>query len=328
MQYRCLECGCLFQAKQPAKYCSQAHKQRKQNRRRQVYTCLNCGCKFQRAKRSDYVFCGNKCRCEYRQSHPQFDQRQFVISRMQAANTLRFSNKQAKAQANAICRGKTRLRWTQEALDAQLQRLGISVTDFGHRCYNKTLAQSPYVQVIASKQKTLDKRRRMYAKKKALGLIVTEKSTNQKVRQAIIKQRHGICQCCGYCQNVDALQLHHADMDRSHNNKANLVLLCANCHQILHTRIKRNWHMYTQPKVACILQQLQSMQAEVKERNKAGTADRQTRTEGTQECVSGATRSSTSSSDMNCQEAAPLQVTLQKCTLNTGVWTERPGAMG
>ena len=69
-------------------------------------------------------------------------------------------------------------------------------------------------------------------------------------------------------------------------------------------------------------------QAEVKERNKAGTADRQTRTEGTQECVSGATRSSTSSSDMNCQEAAPLQVTLQKCTLNTGVWTERPGAMG
>ena len=285
MQYRCLECGCLFQAKQPAKYCSQAHKQRKQNRRRQVYTCLNCGCKFQRAKRSDYVFCGNKCRCEYRQSHPQFDQRQFVVSRMQAANTLRFSNKQAKAQANDV-------------------------------------------QVIASKQKTLDKRRRMYAKKKALGLIVTEKSTNQKVRQAIIKQRHGICQCCGYCQNVDALQLHHADMDRSHNNKDNLVLLCANCHQILHTRIKRNWHMYTQPKVTCILQQLQSMQAEVKERNEAGTADRQTRTEGTQECVSGATRSSTSSSDMNCQEAAPLQVILQKCTLNTGVWTERPGTMG
>ena len=69
-------------------------------------------------------------------------------------------------------------------------------------------------------------------------------------------------------------------------------------------------------------------QAEVKERNKAGTADRQTRTEGTQECGSGATRSSTSSSDMNCQEAAPLQVTLQKMYAEHRCMDRKTGSYG
>jgi len=41
------------------------------------------------------------------------------------------------------------------------------------------------------------------------------------------------CIECGY-SNVDALEVHHIDKDRTNNNLSNLEVLCANCHKLTH----------------------------------------------------------------------------------------------
>lgn len=41
------------------------------------------------------------------------------------------------------------------------------------------------------------------------------------------------CFCCGY-NNVHALEVHHIDKNRSNNKLENLIILCANCHTLVH----------------------------------------------------------------------------------------------
>lgn len=111
------------------------------------------------------------------------------------------------------------------------------------------------------------------------------------------------CAICGYHAHVECLVVHHINMDRTDNRGENLVVLCANCHMWLHKEIKRRQKV-EQITAESVYNQVR--EAEVKERNKAGTPDRAIRTEGLKEFKSGATHSSTSRSDMNCHEAAPL----------------------
>ena len=41
------------------------------------------------------------------------------------------------------------------------------------------------------------------------------------------------CAVCGY-SNENALEVHHIDVDRTNNNEDNLIILCANCHSLVH----------------------------------------------------------------------------------------------
>ena len=50
---------------------------------------------------------------------------------------------------------------------------------------------------------------------------------------------HDKCEACGYNLFQEALVVHHKDMDRRNNDTANLAVLCANCHAVLHGRIRK-----------------------------------------------------------------------------------------
>ena len=110
-----------------------------------------------------------------------------------------------------------------------------------------------------------------------------------------------VCDLCGYDEYVDALIIHHKDMNRDNSDPSNLIVLCANCHVRLHKLIQLlQQHKHLTP--GEIYDQIK--EAEVKERNKAGKPKRATRTEGCEESQSGATHSDTSSTDMSHHEAA------------------------
>ena len=42
------------------------------------------------------------------------------------------------------------------------------------------------------------------------------------------------CHRCGYKEFLSSVQIHHIDKDRTHNQKENLIPLCANCHCSYH----------------------------------------------------------------------------------------------
>ena len=42
------------------------------------------------------------------------------------------------------------------------------------------------------------------------------------------------CNCCGYDNNVDILEVHHIDNNHNNNDVSNLEILCPNCHTIIH----------------------------------------------------------------------------------------------
>ena len=42
------------------------------------------------------------------------------------------------------------------------------------------------------------------------------------------------CEKCGYKENLDILEVHHIDENRINNSFENLLILCPNCHRLLH----------------------------------------------------------------------------------------------
>jgi|PlaIllAssembly_1097288.scaffolds.fasta_scaffold03801_5 5-methylcytosine-specific restriction endonuclease McrA len=57
------------------------------------------------------------------------------------------------------------------------------------------------------------------------------------VKAALARKRGWKCEHCGNTHWLDEripLECHHVDKDRSNNEEANLVLLCRNCHFVIH----------------------------------------------------------------------------------------------
>ena len=45
------------------------------------------------------------------------------------------------------------------------------------------------------------------------------------------------CECCGFVPTAACqMDVHHVDHDRSNNDPGNLMVLCANCHRLMHAR--------------------------------------------------------------------------------------------
>lgn len=77
------------------------------------------------------------------------------------------------------------------------------------------------------------------------------------------------CAICGFSDYQDALVVHHLDMDRTHNNSDNLVILCSNCHVHLHAQIKQRQKLsdVKAEELYKIIKFEINAQAEVKHRN-------------------------------------------------------------
>ena len=58
---------------------------------------------------------------------------------------------------------------------------------------------------------------------------------NIKHRKKLIQSKGNKCKQC-LCDDIDVLEIHHKDRDRSNNVDENLEVLCANCHTIEHKK--------------------------------------------------------------------------------------------
>ena len=80
----------------------------------------------------------------------------------------------------------------------------------------------------------------------------------KKVRQMLVEYKGGKCEICGYCQCIDALDMHHKNSstkefgisssgltrswEKNKTEADKCILLCANCHREIHAGYKQpNW---------------------------------------------------------------------------------------
>lgn len=60
---------------------------------------------------------------------------------------------------------------------------------------------------------------------------------SKKHRKELIQSRGNKCEQCSY-NNINVLEIHHKDRDRSNDTNENIEVLCANCHTIEHKKAR------------------------------------------------------------------------------------------
>ena len=305
-QYVCVECGKTFEATQPAKYCSAACRIKHVNHAKATFQCVYCGKQFIGTKNQKPRFCSQTCVIACRKE---------ILENPDSPLTKYMTVKRERTEYERICSvcgekfktfsatyvnrqcpncqktyghrwyqaqkewNRKALKVSEQELDLMLKAQCIDDVVVGEPRTSVSKAQSP-IHVNQTREEENARRRRVYAKKKALGLLTPSVGPKTRNRLAFIRAHGSKCCACGYDYCIDALAIHHKDMNRQNNSDDNCVVLCSNCHAILHTRIKSKWASYGENKTAGILEELEKLMAEVKSRNKAGTPERVTRTEG------------------------------------------------
>ena len=294
--------------------------------------CLYCGKEFEKST-SRHKYCSSRCKEAYRISKLDLHEgkckgcgkpitykikagkptRQYCCTACQLKHTIptrilkcvdcgkefEFTGRTVKLRCDA-CWHKHRSETNMAARALKDPNVQIGVGSGGGQNTETTISDEIRAQI--------NERRRAYYAENADKMRAAARAS---YRNKMITGKDS-CFICGYDEDQEALVVHHKDMDRSNNDETNLVVICANCHMSLHKFIKRQ-QKETQITAAAAFELFKQQKAEVKERNKAGTPDRATRTEGSEESESGATHSDTSRTDMSHQEAAPVEDTEKIC---------------
>lgn len=329
-EYVCVECGKRFMATQPAKYCSRYCKVLKRNHATATFECVVCHKTFIGTVRQKPKFCSQQCVCQARKeilenpdsplaAYMKVNPEKKVYTRVCINCGKHFETLSSKNENRQCpeCMKTYSKRWseqrkewlerssrmTEQELDAfiEAQKVIVPEVSFSNEAKHDAQSPVPLESHCQTREEINARRRRVYAKKKALGMLPSV-GPKTKERNALIDERGAVCEICGYNYDSDALQIHHIDMDRQHNSPDNLAVICSNCHSILHQRVKRNLPTYVN-KTEGVINELNKLKAELKVRNEAGTPDGAIRTEGCEQLQSGATRSGASQEDMNHQEA-------------------------
>lgn len=293
--YKCVECGKEFEATQTAKYCSPACKVAKQNRKKVVVECVVCGTLFEAMKTSRAHFCSRKCSyaaAKDVRENPDSIYKNVIKVKSDGNKTytrrcISCGNQfETKSSQNVNRRCPTCMQQYKKLIDMPIGALAdCDLTLDEMRLYaeannidviepaaqpSKSSAQN-YVKQNQSREEYNANRRRNRALKKALGLLPNRDNHANSYRNTVLSQRPAVCEICGYCTHTEAIQVHHIDADRSNNADDNLVVICSNCHSIIHTRARKHMSTYADKKEGIISEfytlQQELTNAEVKDRN-------------------------------------------------------------
>lgn len=288
---KCLQCGKQFHKTGPKhKFCSAVCKERHRLAHLPELTgvCKGCGCPItykMLGSRPSRQYCSRSCQLKHTTPTK-------LLACIDCGRQFEFVGRTRRLRCDE-CRRKHLSRCVMRYRAAKDPSVLIGVGS-GGRQVPKT---SETAEQEAKRAHSNELRRERYRNHGSVLRLIGRSGYRRKALE-----RSRSCAICGYDKSVDALVAHHIDMDRTNNAEVNLVVLCANCHVILHKRLKRLRR--SQPQVSPIDVYKQLAMAETKSRNQAGNPDRATRTEGCEESQSGATHTGTPRTGMSRHEAA------------------------
>lgn len=297
--YTCVECGTVFEATQQAKYCSPRCKSTHSNHVTVRCQCIFCNKIFTARKNNKAKFCSHKCVADahkYVEENPNSDLAKVIKPRKKAQPVTRYCIDCGKAfetlssktvnRRCSDCLKQYRKLWSagagelltelNTATGYKRELLMSAIDNFvgtekvqvniGNSRESSSECQT-YIEPTKTKDEHNARRRYLRAIRKTLKKADSEVNYDRTgYRKRILEMKQAKCVICGYADNTDAIQVHHIDMNRDNNIDSNLAVLCANCHTILHNRIRRNMYTYDN-KVAGIINEFQTLLAEVKSRN-------------------------------------------------------------
>lgn len=250
----CVFCGRKFMSsKRSAMYCSGICKHRAREARlgklRGDVVCPNCGKVFQ-PKTSKQNFCSRSCSTTYSHAHCWSEKKRICVD-----CGAEFLSQRKDRKRCVACWNKYRSQMTMMYRYAKDPTIQIGVGSGG--------AQTPLVSQLddETRDKLNAARRERYRQRKMSG----EATRNYRK----ILTGHDSCMFCGYHRSQDAIVVHHLDMDRTHNNPDNLLILCRNCHARLHAIIRRILRQDKSSNISEISEWIKNhFKAEVKQRKK------------------------------------------------------------
>ena len=213
----CKMCGCTFETDNKCRvYCSNSCKSRARiARNRILMTCEGCGREFWGSPDRHQRYCSISCQV----SHQKL--KKTLICQV-CGREFEFTGRTIQKRCPE-CKAEFRSLRTMERRKAANPCVKLGVGS-GH---NQTVG-------VGADAETRKTRRLRYRKLVEAGNYTATRDYRSKVITG-----HDKCEACGYNLFQEALVVHHKDMDRRNNDTANLAVLCANCHAVLHGRIRK-----------------------------------------------------------------------------------------
>lgn len=255
MKKVCQICGVQFQAKtSKAKYCSSKCKGRASylNQQEHQVICQYCGKSFKTRNRNKVKYCSVSCGLKATTSSIQKQ-----LTCQVCGKHFMFKGRTRKKRCQQ-CSRKQSVKATMLSKKKRFPQTKIGVGS--GRAQNTNTPRNQH-KLLVRRLNYQESKNRQIGTAKYRNLVITGSDK---------------CQLCGFSEYQEALVVHHKDMDRTNNSLQNLTILCSNCHMHVHKLIRDSEAVTGQD----IVKIFQSLQAEVKERNKAGRGETLIRTEG------------------------------------------------
>lgn len=201
MLKNCQFCSKEFEGKTSrAKYCSSNCKEKARvNRNKVQKICANCGRSFMGYAKYNHKYCSVACSLKHSK----------IVKKLQCIDCgaeFQFIGRTTKLRCDT-CWHKNRSNSVMQSRKRKDNTVRIGVGS-GHAQHPKHINNN--IQNIKSDVKNYRR------------LVITGEDS---------------CAICGYNKFQQALQVHHKDMNRTNNSKDNLIILCSNCHTVLHKYI-------------------------------------------------------------------------------------------
>ncbi len=209
------------------------------------YICLNCGAKIVDTPSQQRKFCSTKCYIEYRKEHGLSKTHKESLSKSISEWWKKVKKENPDYLSWRSDRIKSALRKIPDEKHSQ-RYAKISSALKGRKPVNTGVRVGDYVNCLqcgkrfyrepsSSKKFCSRKCWRIYNKEHWHELHPTVNKYLYK--ETIIKERQGRCESCGF-SDTRILIVHHKDENDKNNLRENLLVLCPNCHFIMHLNEK------------------------------------------------------------------------------------------
>lgn len=202
-----------------AKYCCASHKEAARvNRSRTERHCEHCGMLFRAATATRQRFCSTACATAHTVPTK-------VLQCVDCGESFIFRGRTTKHRCDR-CWHKHRSDNVMALRHAKDPTVKVGAGSGGAQSVCSNTSQE---HAIAKA-----KRREYYSRVTSNGSVPMDKGYRKRILTGDDK-----CYLCGYDRHQDALVVHHKNMDRTDGSVENLVVLCANCHAVIHKLYRR-----------------------------------------------------------------------------------------